>query len=85
VKPNDIAKSFSEYMEEGTTPKGTKVQSFFSHLSPAEKRVVANNISKAYATYLLEEKAKAELRKKKKKEINELKKKAKELGLKIVD
>ncbi len=80
-----MAETFSEYMEEGTTPKGVKVKSFFSHLSPAEKRLVANNVSKAYASFLHEEKAKAEARKKKKKEISDLKKKAKELGLKIVD
>lgn len=83
MKPNEIAKQFATYLDEGTTAKGVKVQSFFGHLSPAQKRLVAKNISKAYASHLQEEKDKFELRKKKKKEISELKRKAKELGLKI--
>lgn len=83
MKPNEIAQIFSKYLEEGTTAKGIKVQSFFSRLSPSQKRLVARNISKAYATFLEEEKAKSDLRKKKKKEISDLKRKAKELGLVI--
>lgn len=83
MKPKEIANQFSEYIEDGTTPKGVKIQSFFSHLTPAQKRIVAKNISKAYASFLEEEKEKADMRKKKKKEITELKKKAKELGLTI--
>jgi len=85
MKPTDIAKAFREYMEEGSTPKGIKIQSFFGHLSDSEKRLVANNISKAYAAFLLEEKKRAEQRKSKKKEISALRKKAKELGLKLVE
>jgi peptidyl-tRNA hydrolase len=81
MKPNEIATFFSEYIEEGTTPKGMKVQSFFSHLSSSQKRLLANNISKSYASYLQAEKEKAVLQSKKKKEISELKKRAKELGL----
>ena len=80
-----MANAFSDFMEEGTTPKGIKVQAFFGHLTDSEKRLVANNISKAYANFLHEEKAKAEQRKKKKKEISALKKKAKELGLRLVE
>lgn len=85
MKPKEIAALFSEYMEEGTTPKGLKIQSFFSYLDSSQKRVVANNIAKAYKTYTEEEKEKEELRKKKKKEISDLKKKAKQLGLKITE
>jgi TRAP-type mannitol/chloroaromatic compound transport system substrate-binding protein len=83
MKPNEIAKLFSEFIEEGTTAKGVKVKSFFNGLPDSQKRIVANNIAKAYATYQEEEKAKADLRKRKKKEIAELKRKAKELGLTI--
>ncbi len=83
MKPNEIANTFSEYLEEGTTAKGLKVQSFFNHLTSSQKRIVANNINKSYASYLEDEKAKADMRKKKKKEITELKRKAKELGLTI--
>ena len=83
MKPIEIAKHFSAYLEEGTTGKGIKIQSFFSHLTASEKRIVAQNVAKAYAGYLQDEKAKADLRKKKKKEIIELKKKAIELGLVI--
>lgn len=81
MKPKEIANLFSDYMEESTTPKGVKIQAFFSHLSSSQKRIVAKNISKAYGSFLEEEKAKVELRNKKKKEIAELKKKAKALGL----
>lgn len=81
MKPNELAKAFSSYIEEGTTPKSVKIQSFFAHLTPAEKQLLAKNISKAYASFLEEEKEMAEMRKEKRKEINELKKKAKELGL----
>lgn len=81
MKPTEIAKLFTEYLEESTTPKGIKIQAFFSHLNSSEKRIVSNNIAKAYATFLQEEKELAERRKKNKKEIAELKKKAKELGL----
>ncbi|PHQ86045.1 MAG: hypothetical protein COB65_01610 [Thalassobium sp.] len=81
MKPKKIANLFSDYIEEGTTPKGVKIQSFFSHLSSSQKAVVAKNISKAYASHLEEEKEKSDTRKKKKKEISELKRKAKELGL----
>lgn len=81
MKPTDIAKLFSEYLEESTTPKGVKVQAFFSHLDASQKRIVSKNIAKAYAIYLQEENELAERRKKNKKEIAELKKKAKELGL----
>lgn len=85
MKPKEIANILSDYLEEGTTPKGVKVQSLFSYLSSSQKRTVANNIAKAYGSYLEEEKKQIELRKKKKKEIAELKKKAKELGLKITE
>ncbi len=85
MKPKEIAGVFSEYIEEGTTSKGAKVISFFSHLTPTQKKLVAQNVSKAYASYLEEEKQKAELKQKKKKEIAELKKKAKALGLTIVE
>ncbi|MCH2213583.1 MAG: hypothetical protein MK086_00275 [Flavobacteriales bacterium] len=85
MKPTDMAKSFSNFMEEGTTPKGIKVQAFFGHLTDSEKRLVANNVSKAYASFLHDEKAKAEQRKKQKKEISSLRKKAKELGLRLVE
>ena len=81
MKPNEIATLFSEYLEEGTTPKGMKVQSFFSHLSSSQKRLLANNISKSYALNLQAEKEKAILQSEKKKEISQLKKRAKELGL----
>jgi hypothetical protein len=81
MKPNEIATLFSEYIEEGTTPKGMKVQSFFSHLSSSQKRLLAKNISKFYASYLQAEKDKSNLQSKNKKEISELKKRAKELGL----
>jgi len=83
MKPKEIANLFSEYLEEGTTPKGAKIQSFFTHLTSSQKRIVANNIAKAYGSYLEEEKKQSELRKKKKKEIAEIKRKAKELGLVI--
>ncbi len=83
MKPNEIAKLFSDFIEEGTTAKGVKIKSFFSRLPDNQKRTVANNIAKAYDTYLKEEKVKSDLRKKKKKEIAELKRKAKELGLTI--
>jgi hypothetical protein len=83
MKPNEVAKIFSDFLEEGTTAKGVKIQSFFNRLSNAQKRIVANNVSKAYAKFVEEEKAKSELKKKKKKEIAELKKKAKELGLTV--
>ena len=81
MKPNEIANLFSEFVEEGTTAKGVKVQSFFNQLPNSQKRLVASNISKAYATYVKEEKEKVDLRKKHKKEISELKKRAKALGL----
>lgn len=80
MKPNEIASLLSEYLEEGTTPKGMKIQSLFGHLTTSQKRTVANNIAKAYALHLEEEMAKEEIKKEKKKEISELKKKAKELG-----
>lgn len=83
MKPIEIAKLFSEYLEEGTTPKGVKIQSFFGHLSSPQKQLLAKNISKAHASFLESENEKADLRKKKKKEIAELKKKAKELGLTV--
>ena len=81
MKPKEIASVFSNYIEEGTTPKGTKIQSFFNHLPNSQKRLVAQNISRAFASHLEDEKVKQELRKKKKQEISELKKRAKELGL----
>jgi hypothetical protein len=81
MSPSEIANEFVAYLEEGTTPKGTKVQSFFSHLSSSQKRLVAKNIAKAYSTHVKEESEMIEMRKKMKKEISELKKKAKELGL----
>lgn len=83
MKPKEIAALFSEYMEEGSTPKGMKIQSFFSQLDHSQKSVVARNIARAFAAYQEEEKRITELRKKKKKEISELKKKARELGLVI--
>lgn len=81
MKPKEISDLFADYLEEGSTPKGVKIQSFFSHLTSSQKRIVANNIAKAYESHLEEEKEKAELREKKKKEIAEIKRKAKELGL----
>lgn len=81
MKPNEIAKLFSDYMEEGTTPKGVKIQSFFSHLTSSQKAAVAKNISRAYASHVEDETKRASIRKEKKKEIAEIKKKAKELGL----
>ncbi len=83
MKPKEIAHLFSEYLEEGTTPKGVKIQSFFQHLETSQKRVFASNIQKAFAAHLEDEKKKSALRKEKKKEIAEIKKKAKELGLVI--
>jgi len=85
MKPTEIAKLFSDYIEEGTTPKGLKVKTFFNHLTHAQKRIVANNVAKAYSSYIQEEKEKEEQKKKMKKEISELKKKAKEFGLTILD
>ena len=85
MKPKEIASVFSEYIEEGTTPKGVKILSFFSHLTSSQKRLVAQNISKAYASFLEEEKEQAELRQKKKKEISEIKRRAKALGLTVTD
>lgn len=84
MKPSEIAKVFTEYIEEATTPKGVKVQSFFNQLADSQKRIVANNIAKAYAAHLKVEKAQFESAKKNKKEISELKKKAKALGLNVV-
>ena len=80
MKPKEIATLFLDYIEEGTTPKGIKIQSFFSHLPTSQKRLVAQNISKSFASHQEEEKAKLELRNKKKQEISNLKKRAKELG-----
>ena len=71
----------TDYIEEGTTPKEIKIQSFFGHLPISQKRLVARNISKALAAQQEKEKDKQELSKKKKKEISKLKKRAKELGL----
>jgi hypothetical protein len=85
MKPKEIANIFSSYIEEGTTPKGVKIQSFFSHLTSSQKAIVAKNISKAYASYLQEEKEKSDIRKKKKNEISKLKRKAKEFGLIITE
>jgi succinylglutamate desuccinylase len=81
MRPAEIAKLFSEYLEAGTTPKGTKVKSFFGNLPAAQKRLVAKNVAKAYEDHLQAEKEKVEARKKRRKEISELKKKAKELGM----
>lgn len=81
MRPSEIAKLFAEYIEEGSTPKGTKVQSFFGNLNVSQKRLLANNVAKSYAQFQQEEKEKAEMHKQKKKEISELKKRAKELGL----
>jgi hypothetical protein len=50
MKPNEIAKLFSEFIEEGTSAKGVKIKSFFSRLPDSQKRIVANNIAKAYDT-----------------------------------
>lgn len=83
MKPRELAGIFSDYMEESTTPKGQKVMSFFSHLSASQKRVVAKNVAKAYTSFLEEEKQKAEMQLQRKKEIADLKKKAKALGLTI--
>lgn len=85
MKPSEIADVFAEYMEESTTPKGTRIQSFFNQLTDSNKRTVANNIAKAYAAHQESEKEKSELRKKNKKEISALKKKAKALGLMVVE
>jgi peptidyl-tRNA hydrolase len=81
MKPKEIASIFTDYIEQGTTPKGIKIQSFFGHLPISQKRLVAQNISKAFEAHQEEEKEKLELRKKKKQEISKLKKRAKELGL----
>ncbi len=81
MKPKEIATLLSDYIEHGTTPKGIKIQSFFSHLPSSQKRLVAQNISKAFLNHQEEEKEKLELRKKKKQEISDLKKRAKALGL----
>ncbi|MFM1932632.1 MAG: hypothetical protein RL226_1935 [Bacteroidota bacterium] len=85
MKANEIAKLFTTFIEEGTTPKGMKVHAFFHQLEASDKRLVANNIAKAYAAYVEEENEKEALRKQNRKEIAELKKKAKALGLKIVE
>jgi uncharacterized membrane protein len=85
MKPKEFASVFSDYMENSTTPKGVKIQSFFGHLSSSQKRVVAQNVAKAYTSFLEEEKQNAELQKKQKKEIAELKKRAKALGLTITN
>ena len=81
MKPAEIATQFAQYIEEGTTPKGVKVQSFFNNLPASQMRVVANNIAKAYEAHQKAEAERAEMMKKRKTEISELKKKAKELGL----
>jgi hypothetical protein len=83
MKPKEIANLFSDYIEQGTTPKGVKIVSFFSHLTSSQKLLLAKNISKAFTSYVAEEKVRSESRNKKKKEISELKKRAKELGLVI--
>jgi hypothetical protein len=80
MKPSEIAKLFADYIEQGTTPKGVKIQSFFKNLPDAQKRVVAKNITKAFNAHLTAEKEMAEMQNKRKKEISELRKKAKELG-----
>ncbi len=85
MKPVEMAKLFSEYLNEGTTPKGVKVQSFFQRLEDKDKKVVSNNVKRAFEAHLKEQKERADILKKKKKEVNDLKKRAKELGLKIVD
>lgn len=81
MKPVEVAKLFAEYIEQGTTPKGLKIQSFFNQLPDSQKRVVANNVSKAFDLHQKAQKEKVEMQAKRKKEISELKKKAKELGL----
>lgn len=81
MRPAEIAKVFNEFIEQGTTPKGMKIQSFFNQLPDSQKRVVAKNINKAFEAFKKDEQEKVELRKQRKKEISELKKKAKELGL----
>ena len=85
MKPNEIASIFSKYIEEGTTPKGVKIQSFFSYFTSSQKRLIAQNVSKAYVSFLEEEKEKAEIRQTMKKEIAEIKRRAKALGLTITD
>ena len=85
MKARELAQVFTTFIEEGTTPKGVKIKAFFNQLSASEKRLVANNISKAYAAHLEEEKVKSELREKKKKEISDLKKRAKALGMTLVE
>ncbi len=85
MKASEIANVFTEYMEESTTPKGVKIQSFFNQLTDSNKRIVANNIAKAYTEHQDAEKERAEMKKKNKKEISELKKKAKALGLSVVE
>lgn len=83
VSPREIARAFSTYVTTGSTPNGTKVKSFFSHLEPSLKKLVYNNIQKAYAEHQQAESAKAELLKNRRKEISALKKAAKALGLKV--
>ena len=85
MKPNEIAKLFGDYIEQGTTPKGVKIQSFFNQLPDSQKKVVANNVAKAFESFLKNEKEREEMKKKRKKEIAELKKKAKELGLTVTE
>jgi hypothetical protein len=84
MKPADMAKAFTNYLNDGTTPKGMKVKSFFGQLDDSEKKIVMNNIVKAFGEYQKEQKAKAELLKQKKSEVSALKKRAKELGLKVI-
>ncbi len=80
MKPAEIANVFSQYIEEGTTPKSKKVESFFNNLPPKQMGIVAKYVAKSYDSYTKQEEARAEMRKAQKKEISALKKKAKELG-----
>lgn len=82
--PKEMASTFSQFINEASTPKGIKVQAFFNHLDDSDKRVIYNNVSKAYETHQANIKAQSERLKEKKKEVSDLKKRAKELGFKLV-
>jgi hypothetical protein len=85
MKPAEIAKVFSQYIDEGTTPKSKKVQSFFNNLPPKQMGIVAKYVAKSYDVYMKEEQERAAMRKEQKKEISALKKKAKELGFTLAE
>ncbi len=85
MKPAEIANVFAQYIDEGTTPKSKKVQSFFNNLPPKHMSIVAKYVAKSYDVHMQEEASRAEMRKAQKKEISALKKKAKELGFTLAE